>query len=501
MTMPERIVDLHTHLFNARYLPLASIIAGAMNRPDSKLAQGVARLLENLTGSSYTPEPAPGALLKGRAHGEKSDSEYLHELWLVAEAELLRASDSLKAMSGGAAYLDTLPADSLAMSRMANSELMDILVELDEIDYTAEGWRGELPADLQDPTSYKADARGLGWARLALKKALWVVTRLMDRDFWGHADNLLEFFLTMLNSEQRMVAKLFDSYGRDLPPLQVVHYLMDMQMGYPSQQPPRYPFYPDQLNLMHKLQRDNPGRVFGFSAFDPRRPDWEDRANYALKQGFLGFKFYPSMGYKPIGNENDPDMEKRIAAFFDFCVRGDVPVFTHCTPNGFQTPEKLGKYAHPKYWREVLNDPRWYQLRLCLGHAGGGYATNAGLVSHGWMAETDAEWTAEDNFARIVAELCVKFPNVYCEMGNITAMLDGQSDRLMATLKRAMSLRGDFPFMQKLAYGTDWHMPDIVDNTREYLQAFLDVFDRDGMTAYREWFFWKNSYTYLKLPE
>lgn len=501
MTLPQRIVDLHTHLFNARYLPLASIIAGAMGRTESKLANTVARLLENLAGSSYSPEPAPPSFLKAGHHPQDTDSYYLNQLWLVAEAELLRSTGSLKAISAGAAYLQQLPDDSIALTRMGNSELMDIIKELDEIDYVEEGWSDALPMALQSASHKKLDIKGLGWAQLALKKSLWVVTRLMDRDFWGHADNLLEFFFTMLNSEERMINKVFAGYGEGLPPLQIVHYLMDMQMGYPSQQPPRYPFYPDQLNIMQKLQRDNPGRVFGFSAFDPRHENWETRANYALKQGFIGFKFYPSMGYKPIGNVDQPEVEARIAAFFDFCVREDVPVFAHCTPQGFQTPAQQGAFAHPKYWREVLNDTRWHQLRLCLGHAGGGHASNGKLESYGWMAETDAQWTSEDNFARIVAEMCVTFPNVYCEMGNITALLHNQSDRMMSTMTRAMAMRGDFPFMEKLAYGTDWHMPDLVDSTRKYLQAFLDIFDREGMAGFREGFFWKNSYRYLKLPE
>lgn len=501
MTMPTRIVDLHTHLFNARYIPLASIIAGAMGRDQSRLATTVARLLENLAGSSYSPEAAHEGIQGIKALSEKGDRYYLDALWQVAEQELIRSTGSLKAMNAGAAFLETLPSDSIARERMGSSELMEILRELDQIDYAAEGWSGEFPADLQGERTQKSFTQGLGWAEFALKKALWAVTRLMDRDFWDHAENLLEFFFTMLNSEQRMIANVFDSYGAGLPPLQIVHYLMDMQMGYPSKQPPRYPFYPDQLNMMEKLHRDNPGRVFGFSAFDPRREDWQERAEYALKHGFLGFKFYASMGFKPIGNTHQPEVEARIEAFYDFCIACDVPIFTHCTPQGFQTPQKLGGYAHPEYWRKVLSNERWHKLRLCLGHAGGEYAENGELKSHGWMAETNEEWAHKDNFARIVAELCVKFPNVYCELAYITDILDGQSERLMANLDRAMALTGDFKFIEKLAFGTDWHMPDAVDNTRRYLDAFLEIFDREAMQDFREEFFWKNSYRYLQLPE
>ena len=45
MNLPARVVDLHTHLFNARYMPLESVIASAMNKEESKLADYVAKLL------------------------------------------------------------------------------------------------------------------------------------------------------------------------------------------------------------------------------------------------------------------------------------------------------------------------------------------------------------------------------------------------------------------------------------------------------------------------
>ena len=43
---PERIVDLHTHLFNARCLPLAGIIANALKKDarDCLIARAAAKL-------------------------------------------------------------------------------------------------------------------------------------------------------------------------------------------------------------------------------------------------------------------------------------------------------------------------------------------------------------------------------------------------------------------------------------------------------------------------
>ena len=36
MNLPARVVDLHTHLFNARYLPLESVIASAMKKTKAR---------------------------------------------------------------------------------------------------------------------------------------------------------------------------------------------------------------------------------------------------------------------------------------------------------------------------------------------------------------------------------------------------------------------------------------------------------------------------------
>lgn len=254
---------------------------------------------------------------------------------------------------------------------------------------------------------------------------------------------------------------------------------------------------------MQALQRAHPARVFGFSAFDPRRADWHARALHALGKGFAGFKFYPAMGFKPIGNE--PSIQARVDAFFDFCVARDLPVFAHCTPVGFQTRFRLGGYAHPRHWREVLEQPRWQTLRLCLGHAGGGRLDNGALHSAGWLACSEQEWRHEDNFARIVCELCTAHPNVYCEVACLAQLMEGGGFmQFEANLQRARqdAAAAGRPgeLLEKMAYGSDWHMPDVITRTRRYLDLFLEWMNRPEYVAYREQFFWRNAYRYLRLP-
>ena len=139
MPMPTRILDLHVHLFNARYLPLASIIADAMGKDESRLAKVVAKLLNALTGSAYeTPmalAKAPAAML--RASGGEP---YLDAIWEVTRHELLLATRSPSMMRSADVTPETDVDNALPIARMLDSELMGIIQELDDIDYAAEGW-------------------------------------------------------------------------------------------------------------------------------------------------------------------------------------------------------------------------------------------------------------------------------------------------------------------------------------------------------------------------
>ena len=163
---------------------------------------------------------------------------------------------------------------------------------------------------------------------------------------------------------------------------------------------------------------------------------------------------------------------------------------------------KKGLNAHPKHWRALLEHERWRDLRLCLGHAGGGRASNLGVSSAGWMADNDAEWSDADNFARIVADLCATYPNVYCELGYITELLDDPTARelLVANIERARAearrtAAPRLPGQGRLRLG---HMPSMVDNTARYLDVFVDIMNRPAYAAHRDLFFHDTAMAYLK---
>ena len=51
-----------------------------------------------------------------------------------------------------------------------------------------------------------------------------------------------------------------------------------------------------------------------------------------------------------------------------------------------------------------------------------------------------------------------------------------------------------------MAYGSDWHMPEVVTRTRQYLDLWLALMEKPAYAGFREPFFWKNAYRYLRLP-
>ena len=478
----ERIVDLHAHLFNARYLPLASIIAHAMGKDRDPLADAIALLLEQLTGSSYDHASV--------ASDKRNQAYFIARICDVVEHELRVASVTYDSVAQGAMT-------AAQLRRIQQSLLMHILRELDRASGIA-----DVTASVDQFSSFRALAT---WSRKTVTRALKAASSIMKPQVWGEAANYIEFFFTLLSDEERMYGRLVEGYGEDLPPMRAVHYMMDMQMAYGGHRSPYYPFRPDQLRRMQDLQRAHPGSILGFAAFDPRRDDWEDGVDEALSMGFMGFKFYPAMEYKPIDNE-DTVVEARVRAFFSYCIERNVPVFTHCTPQGFQTRHEQGLLAHPKLWRKLLQQDGMSQLRLCLGHAGGGISSNKDpetgqtVRSAGWMAKDTTEWNEADNFARICAELCCTYPNVYCELGHLDELLHkprkkfDPRQRFRDNLARARQITGESDFMDKLAYGSDWHMPTMIRSARRFLDVFLD-FHGEGVLDDR--FFWKNAYAYL----
>lgn len=499
---PRLIVDLHAHLFNARCLPLAGIIANAMGKSagESLLARITARLLNALTEAEYSPVPTFSAASDPVGY-------YIEQISQLT-VQQLNLSSNLNWAPEAKESASKAQADAVHYfeSSVESSEIYACLAELESC-LVSDGY---LPAITHK--SHNISSRS-DWARKVVSTALRAIeSAVVLKD---EIQNYAEFFLNMLTAESRMAETLIKNYGGDLPPLQIVHHMMDMQMAYVEKDTPaemvapKYSFFENQLLRMQTIQRRYDGKILGFAAFDPRRSNWREIALRAIAMGFIGFKFYPAMGYKPI-NDSDPKVRQNIEEFFRFCIERDIPIFTHCTPTGFETRHRDGLNANPELWAELLAINEFSNLRLCFGHGGGGHDSRKdGKLYSGWFASDLSEWKLPSNFARVVSNLCKKYQNVYCELAYLTELIEGsqsKQDEAIQSLQRnlayAMTRNDEEPYdlMKKIAYGSDWHMPSMVRHPREYLNIFLDMFGNPnlGLSQYREQFFWENAYHYLK---
>ena len=144
--------------------------------------------------------------------------------------------------------------------------------------------------------------------------------------------------------------------------------------------------------------------------------------------------------------------------------------------------------SHPKYWQQVLK--RHGTLRLCLGHAGGEVA---------WFGPDDEKYA---DWRKPVVELCLKHEGVFCEFGP----LDGDYkpkwiDRFKNRLSSLAANPATAPFMNKICFGSDYHLLLRHDNAGEYRTFFQQIFQDQRLACFADRFFDRNARAWLGLQD
>jgi len=475
---PPVVIDIHTHLFNARYVPLREIaVSRGVPQP---IAEILAKLLLAICGDSHLAEPG--------AQSVSSD-------FVIVEAGQLARRNAKAAAS----------ARTAVVREVFQPHDFKTILDPAEIDQLKAYFRGQLKMRTK-----RTSATELSWDEIA--EALEIIGILADQ----HGDKVqqmglplegyLRFIGTMLTSERGIAEALHRTYpSADL----FVHHMMDLEHSYG--QPPLFPFS-RQIEKMLALDAANNGRSLMFAAFDPfRREQALPLAQRAYSLGAAGFKFYPPCGYRPTNNTNFPPIDldgtvkeqwnSRYAdmtpaelnawneGFFGFCESNNIPIFVHCTPHGFESVKGYGELmADPAHWRPVLK--KHPNLRLCFGHAGG---------EGGWF-DAQGDGNLGTNYSAEVVRLCVEFPNVYCEAAYLDPILtDSGLGQFQTNLVHV--LRQHPGLSNKLMYGTDWHMLTQEDKHPHYLRQFNTVFEHPELAAMKADFFAGNAARYLRLRD
>lgn len=516
MSAPPVVVDIHTHVFNLRYLPLKGIInswIGKRSWYTDMLASLAANILHEITGSPFAEQAIT------EVGADLNQERCAQAVWSIVSYEVSQRLASLTHMAISINPDDLNYRDAL-LANMTQDALMRSLLELENL-YSRMGGTTDGRAAARDSEKERisrqraqvdslriqlgqADALDAISERFE-KPVRWLlrqIAKLSEKSkvWWDFGTNRIAFFFLLLRDEKSILRSLRRSYRGNQNLKLFVHYMMDMQYAYDPPDRPYYEFNPTQLERMTDLARESKGKLIGFAAFDPRRADWKAIANKAMKLGFIGNKFYPAMGFMPCGNK-DKVIEKRIFDFYKYCG-SNIPIFTHCTPLGFESGAGSGVKAHPKNWRTVLEGGH-SDLRLCFGHAGGGWQENGKIKSPGWFARNNDEWTSKDNFAQIVVELCKEYPNVYCEIAHMMDILQSKTYRDAFEknfIRELTSSDGKFRFADKVMYGSDSHMPDAMNETAAYLDYFSGLLNRvDPSGRLGKQFFVANAERYLQM--
>ena len=451
------MIDVHTHLFNARYVPIEGILLSRI-RSHNRFLDVPLRLLRLLLRvSAYKvggmirwatrlddPAAMPGPVDCGRVD-LPLESLTFHT---TEEADLPDIATSARVGSGGAVRTLGFP------QRKAP-----------HFGHHFRHW-AERPSD---------EALELGESLDKVLKA----TR---------SSGLLTWLLALLGRESRLAQHLYCIWGDHIDHF-VVH-MMDLGPHYEGSTMR----YEEQVARTEALLSAFP-KFIGFVAWSPQRANSLDIIQDAIKnRGFKGVKFYPPSGYRPTSNQRVPggnagDIDKANDGLFKWCASEGVPLFAHCAPGDMEYARGAGAYlSHPKYWQQVLK--RHGTLRLCLGHAGGEVA---------WFGPDDEQYA---DWRKPVVELCLKHDGVFCEFGP----LDGDYkpkwiDRFKNRLSSLAANPATVPFMNKICFGSDYHLLLRHDNSGEYSTFFQQIFQDPRLACFADRFFDRNARMWLGLQD
>jgi len=498
----EKIIDIHSHMFNLKYLPVAGIIRRySNNKIPHKIATGIEWLL-----------------LKGI-----DESISIKHQKMIENIDLIKFNVPVKKVEINNYLIEEIidydPDDTVnAMVSLADNtdlligELSDAIDEFEKRYSDVLNINRSINLDSISNMNSEEMVESIEIRAQSLKRMLsWIVEKFKE------LANYMKWFLFMRNSEEDIYnhISVIDENGVE----KYVFLMMDVDHFFNEEDSlkykSRYDYENDQISKMQHLI-SNHDSLIGFVAFNPERNNYMEIIEDAIDfKGFKGVKFYPPMGYNAGCDEK---YEKQIDTLLEYCSKNKIPLFTHCNNKGFEAYPKnnSGYMSNPKYWEKALE--KYNDLILCLGHGGG---------SEGWFCKNSdrdkikaaeiSSYTTKDSsieqsenwnnsYAALVFKLCVEYDNVYCDTSYLDDMInsDGSFEEELKENfnKRLLKLFNSEPrFRKKIMYGSDWHMLFKEGKNKVYLNLYKDFFNDTDLKIYKEDFFYNNAIDYLRLNE
>lgn len=475
------IIDVHTHMFNARYLPLEGIALGKRDKflfthlISDELARGLTRAIVN-----KTPELQP-IDQEARAADTKSIDLVLQQA----------------AQECGIPYEEFSKEPAVRALRKLIEQCEKGMIEFD-------------PELTVLTPSEKSALEKLGAV--------------------GEPS-----FITNLITDDRLLADRYRRvFGLQNREVYTIRHMMDLGPVYNQCSDASLAQYTTTQIERASASQSLPtsGQLY-FVAFNPFRDHWSDCqhesrspleiAMEAIDQHqAFGVKVYPPSGYRPTDNNipgrpftlftdvpecqwdaryqcsSNERLDELLHELLDECIRRDIPVFAHSHTGELEARNGYGlHHAHPKHWQAFLDstspDPNVdrSKLRLCFGHAGGN--------GH-WFGTDD-----HNSWGELVRDLCMKYPNVYAEVGVHGQIAKTRRrayfvEQLLEGIELHRENPEEYPYqlMYKIMYGSDWFMPPDT-SARSYIEGFEHALLHPDLNGHYQNFFFMNAVQYLNL--
>jgi len=508
--------DVHTHVFNAVDVQTALIFENVLehDHPELQVFGPLLGDLGNFAPSVKDENEALNGLeaaANSRNHGivQAAARRLRRDRFLVAQRQILAAYR--KTHGSGAPAFRARPglASPAAESRYAVATArLQYNVNLLESSPDLDTFRSRQHAVLRDAAVAPPGAGS------SVANAVDGAFAFMVRDFSYRYASVHEYLEEYSAGPTRKIDLMVTTYidydwplGTEKPPpctvaeqMQLAERISRLTRGWVHSNVPFCPF--KQVAFNRQLITENPMKLV---------------RDAVLSHGHIGVKFYPPMGFRPLGNADlpidywddsplvdrlkrpalGPDLDQALKMLYDFAGQYDVPLMAHTSPT---------MVTRDKYKTDVLDPSCWAKvtaykpgLRINFAHFGN---TDI-LTANGKDANARALMGLMTAGAGSPGE------RLYADSAYLADMLTnsgGMETEFVKLLTRPPA-PGCAPLAERLMYGTDWDMMVIEGKaTRGYLDDFMTMFGQlaakhdlnpDGDLVNR--FFGLNAVEYLGL--
>lgn len=485
--------DAHTHLFNAADLPVRNFLKYVELPSRYPSSPGWAKALIDLFGTVFKRLAGTASDELNRMASRQSAPIVSPEAF--ARAVTRHASERMKRTNAG----------------LVDPEELDLAQSYRELNVAVAADAGDR-SQFSDPTQPNPAALVLlarkteGGAVRPGDVADRGAAAAMSLSGLSDAARILGWGYQMLQSRDRHIRHYLEHFrtAGAIPNL-LVNHLVDYDMWL-DEGPAKGSDLAAQITVMARLAERYHSRadLRLFAGFCPLKNAVEtaggekttlDELLAAKRAGKIhGFKLYPPMGFRPIGNADlrDADfnptergrltaldrwraagsgplgqaLDASLARFYHLCVAQRAPIMAHAARSNAAGPG-FAERANPAYWAEVV---RCFPLRLSLGHLVDDVGLFVTAAEKGPPYPTNV-WSLYTSTTLL--DVRGTQGEIYGDLAYTQELIDDRklTERFFRAVLKSFGPRD--PELTRVMFGTDWIMLGIEKHNDGYLEFIM----------------------------